>query len=131
MVLGGSVTKSSQDKAASGSSAAIVTDPAATDGGTLKSTGDGTANNQVDASEVYGDSAADNQSGAATGSNTGSGTESGSSAADNQTSGSAGGNAGSSGASEGEPGSSTDEPSGGADPGVKTEPDGSKWTGYY
>ena len=23
------------------------------------------------------------------------------------------------------------DPTGGADPGVKTEPDGSKWTGYY
>lgn len=121
MVLGGSAKELSQDKASSGSSAAIVTDPAVTDGGALKSTGDGTANNQVDASEAYGDSAAGNQSGDATGS----------SAADNQTGNSTGGSAGSGGTSEGEPGGSTDEPTGGADPGVKTESDGSRWTGYY
>lgn len=120
MVLGGSAKESSQDKAASDNSVATVTDAPAADGGALKSTGDGTANNQVDASEAYGDSAAGNQSGGATGS----------SAADNQTGNSTGGNAGG-GTSEGEPGGSADEPTGGADPGVKTESDGSRWTGYY
>ena len=48
---------------------------------------------------------------------------------DNQPGGS---NAGSDSSSEKGSGDSADsDPAGGADPGVKTEADGSKWTGYY
>ncbi|WP_417062508.1 hypothetical protein [Ellagibacter isourolithinifaciens] len=51
------------------------------------------------------------------------------STSDNQPGGS---NAGSGDSSEKGPGDSAgSDPAGGADPGVKTEPDGSKWTGYY
>ena len=114
MALGGS----NQDGAASGAVSA--------DTGALHSSGDGTADNQVDAFEVYGDSA----DGAAvsdgdTPSVSGSGVVSG----DNEGSDSQGGE---STGGTGESGSTgSDEPAGGADPGVKTEADGSKWTGYY
>ena len=88
---------------------------------------------RVDASEVYGDSpnAATGESSAGTstsGGDTPSVSGSGSTS-DNQPSGS---NAGSDNSSEKGSGDSADsDPAGGADPGVKTEPDGSKWTGYY
>lgn len=84
---------SCRDEAASktDSAVAIASDASSKGVGVMHASGDGTADNEVDASEVYGDSPD-----AATG--------------------------------ESSAGAST---SGAADPGVKTEPDGSKWTGYY
>lgn len=131
MVSGGS----SQDEAASktDSAVAIASDASSKDVGAMHASGDGTADNEVDASEVYGDSpdAATGESSAGTSTSGGDAPSvSGSgSTPDNQPGGS---NAGSDNSSEKGPGDSADsDPTGGADPSVKTEPDGSKWTGYY
>ena len=123
MALGGG---SNQDETASSSAATAASDVSSADAGTLHPSGDGTADNQVDAFEVYGDSADDaTVSGGDTPSVSGSGVVSG----DNEGSDSQGGE---STGGTGESGSTgSDEPAGGADPGVKTEADGSKWTGYY
>lgn len=105
----------------------------AKDVGVMHASGDGTADNEVDASEVYGDSP-DAATGTSAGGTSASGADTPSargsgSTPDNQPGGS---NAGSDNSSEKGPGDSAgSDPTGGADPGVKTEPDGSKWTGYY
>ena len=122
MALGGS----NQDEAASSSAATAASGAVSADAGALHSSGDGTADNQVDAFEVYGDSADDAAvSGGDTSSVSGSGAVSG-----DQPDGA--GSSDSDSAGNGEGGSASNgEPAGGADPGVKTEADGSKWTGYY
>ena len=122
MALGGS----NQDKAASSSAATAASDAASASAGTLHSSGDGTADNQVDAFEVYGDSADGAAvSGGATSSVSGSGVVSG-----DQPDGAGSSDSDSAGNGEGDS-ADNGEPTGGADPGVKTEADGSKWTGYY
>lgn len=131
MVSGGS----SQDEAASktDSAAAVASDASFKDVGVMHASGDDTADNEVDASEVYGDfpdaatgkpSADMSTSGGDAPSGSGSGSTS-----DNQPSGSNAGNDDSSDKGSGD--SAGSDPAGGADPGVKTEADGSKWTGYY
>lgn len=131
MVSGGS----NQDEAVAktDSAVAIASDASSKDVGAMHASGDGTADNEVDASEVYGDSpdAATGEPSAGTSTSSGDAPSvSGSgSTSDNQPSGS---NAGSDNSSEkGSGDSAGGDPTGGADPGVKTEPDGSKWTGYY
>ena len=123
MALGGG---SNQDETASGSAATAASDVSSADTGALHSSGDGTADNQVDAFEVYGDSA----DGAAvsdgdTPSVSGSGVVSG-----DQPDGAGSSDGDSAGSGEGDS-AGNGEPADGADPGVKTEADGSKWTGYY
>lgn len=122
MALGGS----NQDEAASGSAATAASGAVSTDVGALHSSGDGTADNQVDAFEVYGDSA---DGAAVSGGDTPSVSGSGAVLDDQPDS---AGSSDSDSAGDGE-GDSADngEPADGADPGVKTEADGSKWTGYY
>ena len=131
MALGGNAN---QDEAVSGSAATAASSSAATaasdaasaSAGTLHSSGDGTADNQVDAFEVYGDSADGAAvSGGATSSVSGSGVVSG-----DQPDGAGSSDSGSAGSGESDF-AGNGEPAGGADPGVKTEADGSKWTGYY
>ena len=123
MALGGNAN---QDEAVSGSAATAASDAASASAGTLHSSGDGTADNQVDAFEVYGDSADGAAvSGGATSSVSGSGVVSG-----DQPDGAGSSDSGSAGSGESDF-AGNGEPAGGADPGVKTEADGSKWTGYY
>lgn len=58
IVSGGSNKNSDQDEATTnaGNTAAVAADATAKGSGTIPSSGDGTASNQVDASEVFGDS---------------------------------------------------------------------------
>ena len=99
----------------------------------MHASGDGAADNEVDASEVYRDSpdAAMGESSAGTSTSGGDAPSvSGSgSTSDNQSGSSNAGNGDSSDKGSGD--SAGSDQTGGADPGVKTEPDGSKWTGYY
>ena len=131
MMSGGS----SQDEAASKTdgTVAVVSDASSKDVGIMHASGDGTADNEVDAFEVYGDSPDAATGKSAAGMSTFSGdtpSVSGSgSTSDNQPSGENAGNGDSSDKDSGD--SAGSEPADGADPGVKTEPDGSKWTGYY
>lgn len=90
----------------------------------MHASGDGAANNEVDASEVYGDSP-----NAATGTSAGGTSNFGGETSN--VSGSSSTSSGQTGGSAENNNSANNEPTNGADPGVKTEADGSTWTGYY
>ena len=95
--------------------------------------GDGTADNEVDASEAYGDSpdaaTGESSAGASTFGGDAPSVSGSGSTSDNQSGSSNAGSGDSSDKGSGD--SAGSDPAGDADPGVKTEPDGSKWTGYY
>lgn len=125
VALGGSSKVSSEDGGSSGTKnvAKVESDKSSKDKGGMRASGDGTADNQVDASEVYGDSsdgANDKSSAGTSASGSNSGGQSGAEGS---------GNGGSS--ENGSGGSGDNQGTGDADPGVKTEADGSTWTGYY
>ena len=131
MVSGGS----SQDEAAAktDSAVAIASDASSKDVGAMHASGDGTADNEVDASEVYGDSpdaaTGEPSAGASTSGGDAPSVSGSGSTSDNQSGSSNAGSGDSSDKGSGD--SAGSDPAGDADPGVKTEPDGSKWTGYY
>lgn len=115
------------------SAATAASDAASKDAGAMRASGDGTADNQVDASEVFGDSsdaAAGKSAGGASGSGGNASSTNGSGSASGSQSGGASSGSGDS-SGNGSGGANDNQGTGGADPGVKTEADGSTWTGYY
>lgn len=125
VAFGGSSKVLGEDGGSSGtkSVAKVESDKSSKDKGGTRTSGDGTADNEVDASEVYGDSSDGANDQASTGTSASGSTSGGQSGAEGS------GNGGSS--ENGSGGSSDNQGTGDADPGVKTEADGSTWTGYY
>ena len=126
---------SSQDEVASKTDSAVAaaSDASSKGVGAMHASGGGTADNEVDASEVYGDSpdaaTGESSAGVLTSGGDAPSVSGSGSTPDNQPGGSNAGDGDSSNKGSGD--SAGSDPTGGADPGVKTEPDGSMWTGYY